>query len=171
MERFHRTLKADTANPPQEDMRKQQQAFDGFRAKYNGFRAKYNGFRAKYNGFRAKYNGFRAKYNEERPHEALGQEPPARHCQPSSRSYPSKPRSPEYGDEVIVRRVRSNGEIKWRGSKVYLREALIGELVGLIPKDGQHLGICFGPLQIGDMDTYTRKVLRPPIQVLPMSLV
>ena len=137
MERFHRTLKADTANPPQEDMRKQQQAFDGFRAKYNGFRAKYNGFRAKYNGFRAKYNGFRAKYsgfrakyngfrakyNEERPHESLGQEPPARHCQPSSRSYPSKPRSPEYGDEVIVRRVRSNGEINWRGSKVYLREA------------------------------------------------
>ena len=33
--------------------------------------------------------------------------PPARH-QPSSRS-PSKLRSPEYGDEVIVRRVRSNG--------------------------------------------------------------
>ena len=135
LERFHRTLKADTANPPRENLRKQQQAFDGFRA----------------------------KYNEERPHEALGQEPPARHYQPSSRSYPSKLRSPEYGDEVIVRRVRSNGEIKWRGSKVYLSEALIGEPVGLIPKDDRYLGICFGPLQIGDLDTYTRKVLRTPM--------
>ena len=65
LERFHRTLKADTASPPQENMRKQQQAFDGFRA----------------------------KYNEERPHEALEQDPPARHYQRSSRSYPSKLRS------------------------------------------------------------------------------
>ena len=71
----------------------------------------------------------------------------------------------------MVRRVRSNGEIKWQGSKVYLSEALIGEPVGLIPKDDRYLGICFGPLQIGDLDTYTIKVLRTPIQVLPMSLV
>ena len=34
LERFHRTLKADTANPPQQNLRKQQAAFDRFRAKY-----------------------------------------------------------------------------------------------------------------------------------------
>ena len=70
-----------------------------------------------------------------------------------------------------MRRVRSNGEIKWQGSKIYLSEGLTGEPIGLIPKDDRYLGICFGLLQIGTLDTYTKKVLRTPIQVLPMSLV
>ncbi len=143
LERFHRTLKSDTASPPGKNLREQQRVFDVFRT----------------------------KYNEERPHEALGQEPPARHYQRSSRDYPAKLRSPDYGDEAMVRRVRSNGEVKWQGSKVYLSWALKGEPVGLIPEDDRHLAICFGPLQIGTLDTYTKKVLRTPIQVLPMSLV
>ena len=143
MERFHRTLKADTATPPQQNRREQQAAFDRFRA----------------------------KYNEERPHEALGQAPPARHYQPSNHCYPSRLSSPEYGDEAVVRPVRSNGEIKWQSSTLYLSEALIGEPVGLIPRDGRYLCICFGSLRIGDLDTYTKRVLRTPIQVLPMSLV
>ncbi len=143
LERLHRTLKADTANPPRKNMSKQQRAFDKFRP----------------------------KYNEERPHEALGMEPPARHYRTSHRPYPSKVKPPEYGDEAIVRRVRSNGEIKWQGSKVYLSEALIGEPVGLMPRDDRYLTICFGPLLIGEPDTFTKSVLRTPIHVLPMSLV
>ena len=43
----------------------------------------------------------------------------------------------------MVRRVRSSGETKWQGSKVYLIEALISEPVGLVPKDDRYLGICF----------------------------
>ncbi len=143
LERLHRTLKADTANPPRKNMSKQQRAFDKFRP----------------------------KYNEERPHEALGMEPPARHYRTSHRPYPSKVKPLEYGDEAIVRRVRSNGEIKWQGSKVYLSEALIGEPVGLMPRDDRYLTICFGPLLIGELDTFTKSVLRTPIHVLPMSLV
>ena len=47
LERFHRTLKAETANPPQPTWQRQQRAFEAFRS----------------------------SYNQERPHEALGQEP------------------------------------------------------------------------------------------------
>ena len=62
---------------------------------------------------------FRQTYNEERPHEALGQQPPARYYHASFRSYPSRGLSaPEYEvNGVTVRKVvpeRSNGEIKSR---------------------------------------------------------
>lgn len=134
LERLHRTLKAEAANPPQGNRRQQQRAFDRFRG----------------------------QYNEERPHEALGQQPPARRYQPSRRAYPA---------HALVRRVRSNREIKWRGSRIYLSQALIGEPVGLIPHDDRYLNIWFGPLQIGQLDTYTNRVLRTPLKVSPMSPV
>ena len=50
LERLHRTLKAETTLPPKPSHRSQQRAFDAFR------------------------HG----YNDQRPHEALGQQPPAR---------------------------------------------------------------------------------------------
>ena len=39
--------------------------------------------------------------------------------------------APEYCSDHQVRRVRSNGEIKWNGSLVFLGEALIGEPIGI----------------------------------------
>ena len=43
--------------------------------------------------------------------------------------YPDKVASPEYPEGVEVRRVRSNGEVKWEGERVFVGEALIGEPV------------------------------------------
>ena len=143
LERLHRTLKGETASPSRGNRREQQKAFDEFRR----------------------------EYNQERPHEALGQETPARHYQPSQREYPAIIRSPEYPPGAQVRRVRSNGEIKWRGEKIYLSETLTGEPVGLVAQDDRYLSIRFGPLEIGQLDTYTKRVLRTPTKVLPMSLV
>jgi putative transposase len=73
LERLHRTLKAETANPPQPTWQKQQRAFQDFRS----------------------------SYNQERPHEALDQQPPARRYRPSVRAYPKRVESPEYetGDQ------------------------------------------------------------------------
>lgn len=143
LERLHRTLKAEAASPPRRNRRGQQRAFDEFRL----------------------------QYNQERPHEALGQQTPAGHYRPSLREYPARVRSPEYPSETKVRRVRSNGEIKWWGEKIYLSEALIGEPVGLVAQDDRYLSIRFGPLEIGQLDTWTQRVLRTPTKVLPMSLV
>ena len=143
LERLHRTLKAETTMPPQANRRRQRQAFDRFRH----------------------------SYNTERPHETLGQTPPARLYTPSARSYPSRLRSPEYGDGVVVRKVRSTGQIKWRGALVYLSESLIGEPVGLVQQDERTWTIRFGPLIIGRLDDARRRVDKTPTKVLPMSPV
>lgn len=142
-ERMHRTLKAETANPPSATLRAQQRSFDRFRT----------------------------RYNEERPHEALGQKPPASRYYASPRSYPSRVREPEYPSHMAVRRVRTSGEIKWRGGLVFLSQALTGEPVGLSQKDDHLWAIHFGPLQIGALDDRVGRVLRTPLKVLPMSPV
>src|SRR5207253_1275431 len=61
-ERMHRTLKAETARPPESTFKRQQQRFDRFRQ----------------------------HFNNERPHEALGQKRPASLYVPSPRPYPEK---------------------------------------------------------------------------------
>ena len=143
LERLHRTLKAETASPPKSTWQRQERAFQTFRS----------------------------SYNQERPHEALGQQPPARQYQPSVRPYPKRVDSPEYEAGTTVRRVRTNGEIKWNGGRVYLSEALCGEPVGLTPQDDRYWTIHFGPLQIGLLDSYANRTLHTPTLVLPMSPV
>ena len=143
LERLHRTLKAETATPPQANRRRQRHAFDRFRH----------------------------SYNHERPHETLGQMPPASLYTPSLRPHPSRVSSPEYGAEATVRRVRNNGQIKWKGGVVYLSESLIGEPVGLVQQDERTWSIRFGPLIIGMLDDVSGRVDRTPTKVLPMSPV
>ena len=143
LERLHRTLKAETATPPHANRRRQRRAFDRFRH----------------------------SYNDERPHETLGQMPPASLYTPSVRPHPWRVSSPEYGAEVTVRMVRNNGQIKWKGGLVYLSESLIGEPVGLVQQDERTWSIQFGPLIIGMLDDISRRVDRTPTTVLPMSPV
>ena len=102
-ERMHRTLKAETAKPPARYREEQQYRF----------------------------NVFRRLYNEERPHEALGQVTPASRWQPPKRTMPSKPDEPWYDPDHQVRRVRTDGTIKWRGEHVFIGQALARETVGL----------------------------------------
>src|SRR5271156_659325 len=75
---------------------------------------------------------FRQEFNHQRPHEALRQTAPAAHYSPSPRSYPSRLEDPAYPADYELRRVRSRGEIKWQGELVYISEALIDEIVGLV---------------------------------------
>ena len=140
---MHRTLKAETASPPKATPGKQQRAF----------------------------SGFRASYNEGRPHEALGQIPPARRYRLSARAYPTRVESPEYGAGITVRRVKTNREIEWNGDRVYFSESLRGEPVGLTPVDERYLSIRFGPHHIGLLDSYHNRTLHTPTLVSPMSPV
>lgn len=143
LERLHRTLKADTASPPRANRRRQRQAFDHFRH----------------------------NYNFERPHEALRQRPPSHLYSPSPRPFPPRLSSPRYPRHVTVRKVRSNGEIKWRGNLIYLSEALNGEPIGLVQQDQRTWSIQFGPLLIGKLDDETSRIVKTPVKVLPMSPV
>ena len=143
LERLHRTLKAETAMPPKPSHRSQQRAFDTFR------------------------HG----YNDQRPHEALGQQPPGRLYRPSSRAYPRRIRSPEYGRGVTVRKVRTNGQIRGHGALIYLSETLRGEPVGLVPQDDRYWTIQYGPVQLGRLAAHTGHVFPTATKVLPMSPV
>jgi transposase InsO family protein len=102
-ERMHRTLKDETAKPPAADGMEQQMRFDLFRR----------------------------LYNEERPHEALGQTTPASRWWPPRRALPARIEEPWYDAHHEVRRVRSEGSIRWRGDNVFVGEALTGETVGV----------------------------------------
>ena len=127
-ERFHLTLSQETARPPARSLRAQA----------------------------ARFEDFRRHYNETRPHEALGQTPPAEHYHASPRAYSGRLREPAYGDDWEVRRVRRNGEIKWRGVNVYLSESLRGEQVGLEEVEDGTRHLYFGPVLLGRLDSAAR---------------
>jgi len=119
-ERLHRTLKQDAMKPPAATAKAQQERCDSFLS----------------------------VYNTERPHEALGQVPPASLYEISPRPYPERTPDIEYSPLTEVRRVRSNGQIKWHGEFVYVSEALIGELVGITENKDCWL-VSFGPISLG----------------------
>jgi hypothetical protein len=60
----------------------------------------------------ARCDAFRRPYNLERPHEALGQRPPAAVCTPSPRALPKRVEDPWYDADHRVRRVPSTGAIE-----------------------------------------------------------
>ncbi len=129
-ERFHRTLKAETARPPASTCRAQQDRFDRF--------------------------GW--EYNHERPHEALGLVPPAERYEPSGRPLPARLLPPEYPGHWEVRRVGSNGCFKWHSEWVFLTNVLAGHPIGFEEVDDGLWTVCFGPLPIGRFDERERQI-------------
>jgi putative transposase len=121
LERMHRTLKEEACAAPAGDYRGQQRYFDGFIE----------------------------VFNHVRPHEALGQIPPARSYVASSRPYPKRLPQIEYPDGCTVRRVRSSGEIKWDGQWFFLSEALVGEWVAFETVADECSVLRFGHLELG----------------------
>jgi hypothetical protein len=131
-ERLHRTLQAATAQPPAATIRAQQRCFDAFRL----------------------------EYNHERPHEALGQQPPSSWYSPSARSYPRRLEAPSYPTADQVRQVRHNGEIRWASGTIYVSNALIGEPVGIYEAaDGWLLR--YGPIDLGLLDPAQSRLRQP----------
>ncbi len=129
-ERMHRTLKQATAKPPHATPKTQQQAFDRFRT----------------------------EYNQERPHEALDMQAPAQHYRPSLRPFSARLPEIEYPSEYQVRRVRSNGQIRWQGKLIFISEVLIGQRVGLIEVNNGTWRLDFGAIQLALYDEQTRKI-------------
>lgn len=128
-ERFHLTLK-EAMTPPETSQAEQQRRFDLYRR----------------------------DYNEERPHEALGQVPPARFYRPSPRPMPETIPEPDYPAGTQVRRVRSNGEIKWRGGFVFLSTAFIADTVALVEIDNDLFEVRFYDRPIGRIDPTSDKL-------------
>ena len=131
-ERMHAMLKAETSRPPAATAAEQQARFDRFR------------------------NDF----NDHRPHEALGQVPPTSRYRPSLRPYPNKPEEPWYDADHVVRKVRSRGEIRWRGDLIFLSEALIGEPVGIAETEAGDWLVRFAEIDLGIIDRRSKRLRR-----------
>ena len=70
-----------------------------------------------------------------------------------------------------MRKVRTNGQIRWHGALIYLSETLQGEPVGLVPHDDRYWTIQYGPVQLGRLDAHTGHVFPTATKMLPMSPV
>lgn len=105
-------------------------------------------------------NTFRAEFNFDRPHEALGQKSPAHFYTASRRLYDGSLREPEYRTDQAVRRVRSNGEIKWAGDLVFVGEALIGEHVAISETEDGPMAVYYFDVLLGYIHKGTRSLRR-----------
>ena len=124
-ERMHGTLQRDACQTPAANRRAQQKRFDAFRR----------------------------TYNEERPHEAINNATPSMIYRPSPRPYPARLAELVYPDHWQIRRVRHNGEIRWRGEQLFISEVLTGEPLGLQETDDEGMwSLHFGPILLGTIN-------------------
>jgi putative transposase len=133
-ERMHETLKDEAIKPPRQTHQRQQVAFDAFRY----------------------------EFNHERPHEAIDQCFPGDVYVPSPRPYPAVLPQMSYPDDMQLRWVKHQGDIKWKHRHVYLSATLAGELVGLRQIDDSLWDIYFGPIRLAQLDTAHTKLIHLP---------
>ena len=122
-ERMHRTLKAEATKPPADTMGGQQRRFDQWRE----------------------------QFNQERPHEALGQRVPAILYERSERAYTGEVQEARYGLGYALRRVRSNGQIKWCGQLRFISETLSGELVAVREREAERYEVWYREVLLGQL--------------------
>ena len=107
-----------------------------------------------------RFEAFARDYNEERPHEALGQRPPAEFYAPAPRQMPARDPEPDYPAGAAVRVVRANGEIRWLGRLVAVSTALAGEPVAVEEDENGDLTLRYYAKPLGRIDPKDMK-LRP----------
>jgi putative transposase len=120
-ERMHRDLKAATVIPPAGNRGAQQRRF----------------------------NTFRIEYNEIRPHEALDDQTPASVYSASTRPFPRQLTHPEYPPHFELRKVSTNGGIRWDKAWVNVSYLLGGDYVGLEEVALDIWSVYFGPVHLG----------------------
>jgi hypothetical protein len=134
LERYHRTLKLETASPPEANRRAQQRSFDVFRR----------------------------IYNEERPHEAIGNQPPISLYVPSTRPYPCALVQPPVVSLGQVVTVDQFGFMRWARKRLFVSSALACEKVEVLPDGDTRWAVLFGRLLLGHFDDQqVERGLRP----------
>ncbi|WP_414728737.1 DDE-type integrase/transposase/recombinase [Zhongshania aliphaticivorans] len=132
-ERFHRSLKAAVCKPPKGDLSAQQRAFNHYQFSYNNYR----------------------------PHEALNDTPPAQHYTRSPRIYTGEEQEFHYPDHYVIRKVRSDGNMKWKQLPIYIANLLAGEYIGLEPIDEGCWMTYISTLKLGILDERQKRIIRP----------
>lgn len=121
-ERFHLTLKKEIATPPAKNLTEQL----------------------------VRMRRFQEEYNYERPHEALGLEPPGNHYFTSKRKWDGILRAPEYDTgKMMVRKVCHSGCIWINQKEYFIGQAIVGEYVGIKEGFEGEIEIHYGPVYLG----------------------
>lgn len=128
-ERFHRTLKAETTRPAQPTLLAQQQRFDEWRI----------------------------HYNQVRPHESLGQKPPASVYTQSTVPMPPTlpPQSYPLCDQRVV--VSRCGSIRFAHKRIYIARVLHDQPLGLLQVDDPTYLVYFSRFELGYLDTQQQR--------------
>jgi hypothetical protein len=132
-EQMHRVFKAETTRPVSRNRRSQQRRTDRWVH----------------------------TYNHVRPHEGLGQRIPMEVYR--WRAGARRQDVVRYRAGWIVRRVRSNGQIKWKGRKRFVGEAFVGYNVGLKTARGGKARVYFADVLIGELWETDRGGMRPAL--------
>lgn len=136
-EQFHAVLKAETARPPAPNCTAQQQRF----------------------------RRFVREYNDERPHEALDNEPPARRYVSSPRELPARVPPVDYPGHMEVRLVSSNGCVSWRNAALFIATPLAGEHIAFEEVDDGLWTVHFATVALARYDERHRTFQAIPIAV------
>lgn len=83
----------------------------------------------------ARFDAWLEIYNHLRPHEAIGDRPPASRFRPSPRALPEQLPDISYPDDCLVRRVDSYGRISLKHRPYFVSGAFAGHPVGLRPTE------------------------------------
>lgn len=132
-ERMHRTLKQAATRPPERTMRVQQRRFAAFMDEFNNVR----------------------------PHQALGQETPASRVRRYRREFPNRLTEIEYPSSAEVRTIRANGEMKWKGDKLFVSEVLAGERVAMLQLNDDRWDLYFASARLATWDRSTNRFAPP----------
>jgi putative transposase len=143
-ERMHLTLKQETTKPAGQNFLQQQ----------------------------AKFDHFIAEFNTERPHQALGQKPPAAFYAPSRRAYEGLPELdyPMHDKSIIV---TTCGRVCFNNRKINLSQVFAGQMVGVKQVEERLWLVTFMDYDLGYFDD-TECRLEPldnpfGAKLLPMS--
>lgn len=123
-ERMHRTLKREATRPAAANRRRQQLAFDRFRA----------------------------LFNEHRPHEALGDRTPASVYRASPRPFPDRLAPVEYPGHYQVRFVCNAGTFRFKNRLLFIANALKQHHIGLDEVDDGVWSIYFCRVLLARLD-------------------
>jgi hypothetical protein len=99
-----------------------------------------------------KLDAFRRMFNYERPHEALDMKRPANVFTGGLRPFPNRTPQIEYEPSLEIRRVSTQGAIKWASEPIFISSALAGECIAIRPIDYNIHEVYFARFLIGRLN-------------------
>lgn len=110
---------------------------------------------------------YRYFYNNVRPHCSLDYDVPASRYSPSLKKYPEKITEWEYGQDAIIKPVKSSGYITYRSKGYYLSEGLGEKEIALIPTDQDGvLNVVFRQFRVAKLNLHTNTITSRRVYLL-----